>query len=126
MLRAPTVAIYPEDEQRVGDAPLDDLNASIAACAEALPQVNISQIQRLIQKNSKSVHIADVVCSLLLEGGAAARAVAAGPIQLGARHRIRSLAYRKAVEGLLFVILLFLLGRKRSSICATGLKSSQA
>jgi len=110
MPRAPIIAIYPEDERRVGDAPLDDLNASIAACAEALPQVNISQIQRLIQNNSKSVHIADVVCSLLLEGGAAVRGVASGPIQLGPRHRIRSPAYRKAVEGLLFFILLFLLG----------------
>jgi len=106
---APTVIAGREDEKRTGDTPLDELNASIAACVEALPQVDVRQIQQLLQEHSKSVHIADVVCSLLLEGGAAARPVTAGPIQLEPRHRLRSPAYRRAVENLLFVAIMLLI-----------------
>lgn len=101
-----------EDEKRARDATLDELNATIAVCVEALPQVNIRQIQELVQGHSKTVHVADVVCTLLLENGAAARPAAAGPMKLQPRHRIRSPEYRNAVESLLFVDIFFLLGSR--------------
>ncbi|KAH7099906.1 hypothetical protein BKA62DRAFT_273958 [Auriculariales sp. MPI-PUGE-AT-0066] len=103
-LRPPTTtrpADGAKDAHRLMQASLDEVNRYLSACAEALPQVDVRELQRLLLEHVNAAHPADIVCNRLLHEGTANQATLVEPIQLGPRHRLRSPEYRKAVENVL-------------------------